>query len=194
MLAVYLRYRQLYEYGLMRPASAISKRANRTAFILGLASSFGLCMVANFQVKSLPLPHFIGAFMCFVLGTVYFTLQVSLAPFNNLSFVQNTRRFSLCLPWKSRIFQRPCLPQKLRIFAYRAVRLPLSEFHKDQCRKMALLSIRYCYDYAAARLLRLGDSTFSRNNKAVIETLKIEFIPPREAMDLPVRQTARKCP
>ena len=79
MLAVYLRYRELLEFRAMTPDCRISKKSNRAAMWLGVTSAMGLCMVANFQVMKVPLPHYIGAFFCFVGGSVYFGLQVGTA-------------------------------------------------------------------------------------------------------------------
>lgn len=43
---------------------------------MGLISSFGLSIVANFQETNVFIVHIIGAFMCFGAGTIYFWIQV----------------------------------------------------------------------------------------------------------------------
>lgn len=75
LVAVYLRYRELHEYRAMSPDCNITHKSNRLAMWLGVSSAVGLCMVANFQVMKLKPPHYIGAFLCFVGGSVYFGLQ-----------------------------------------------------------------------------------------------------------------------
>lgn len=75
VMAVYLRFHELTAFRAMSPDCGISPRWNRSAMWLGVSSALGLCMVANFQVGRVPQPHFLGAFLCFVGGTVYFGLQ-----------------------------------------------------------------------------------------------------------------------
>ena len=76
-LVIYIRYSQIKEctiaFGLLN--SSIQK-LNRVSLILGLLSTLGLSLVANFQETSVIVVHFIGAFMCFGCGTLYFWAQV----------------------------------------------------------------------------------------------------------------------
>lgn len=48
---------------------------NVASLILGLLSALGLSMVANFQAKIIQIPHYLGAFLAFGLGTVYCWVQ-----------------------------------------------------------------------------------------------------------------------
>lgn len=74
-VAVWLRYHELKEYRSMVPNCRISPRLSLFTMWLGLASAFGLCVVANFQVTKVPVPHYLGALFCFFGGTIYFGLQ-----------------------------------------------------------------------------------------------------------------------
>ncbi|XP_034242545.1 DNA damage-regulated autophagy modulator protein 2 isoform X2 [Thrips palmi] len=74
-VAVYLRYRELVHFRAMSPESRISVPWNRFGLWLGSLSALGLCVVANFQVGKVPVPHYLGAMCCFVGGSAYFALQ-----------------------------------------------------------------------------------------------------------------------
>lgn len=75
-IIIYIRFRQI-ERLLYHHVSLLNPVAKRNAVALwfGLAACFGLSMVANFQLTKLPQVHYIGAFSCFGLGTVYFWIQ-----------------------------------------------------------------------------------------------------------------------
>ncbi|XP_052129877.1 DNA damage-regulated autophagy modulator protein 1 isoform X1 [Frankliniella occidentalis] len=75
MVAVYLRYHELLVYRESTPNTSITPRLNRIAWALGTASAIGLCVVANFQVQKVRIVHYLGAFTCFVGGSVYFGIQ-----------------------------------------------------------------------------------------------------------------------
>ncbi|KAK3930147.1 DNA damage-regulated autophagy modulator protein 2 [Frankliniella fusca] len=75
VVAVYLRYHELIVYREGTPSTSITPRMNRAAWILGTASALGLCVVANFQVQKVRIVHYLGAFTCFVGGSVYFGIQ-----------------------------------------------------------------------------------------------------------------------
>lgn len=51
-------------------------RWNYWALILGLTTTLGVSIVANFQETSVIVVHMIGAFLCFGGGTAYFWTQV----------------------------------------------------------------------------------------------------------------------
>lgn len=44
---------------------------NCASVIMGILSCFGVIMVGNFQVTKNKVPHYIGAFLAFIIGTVY---------------------------------------------------------------------------------------------------------------------------
>lgn len=46
---------------------------------VGIAACIGLDMVANFQVSAFAIPHYIGAFLCFIGGTIYFYMQTAVS-------------------------------------------------------------------------------------------------------------------
>lgn len=56
----------------MRPTE---KRYIQNTCSIGIGVSVGLCIVANFQVEKAPYPHYMGAFMAFVLATLYVVLS-----------------------------------------------------------------------------------------------------------------------
>lgn len=88
-VAVYLRYRELIHFRAMSPDCRISLKWNRFGFWLGMLSALGLCVVANFQVGKVRVPHYIGAMCCFVGGSAYFALQVGLFVESSFGSVQS---------------------------------------------------------------------------------------------------------
>lgn len=48
---------------------------NRKSLFIGLASAYGISIVANFQETNVRIMHYIGAFTCFGMGTLYFWMQ-----------------------------------------------------------------------------------------------------------------------
>lgn len=52
---------------------------NATAFVLGMLSSLGVSIVANFQLTNIIAVHYIGAFLAFVVGLIYMILQTILS-------------------------------------------------------------------------------------------------------------------
>ena len=52
------------------------KRLNTLSLVLGLLGSLGVSIVGNFQETSVVVVHFIGASLCFGLGTIYLWIQV----------------------------------------------------------------------------------------------------------------------
>lgn len=51
---------------------------NKTGVWLGFTACFGLSLVANFQETNVIAVHFLGAVLCFGVGTIYFWVQVRL--------------------------------------------------------------------------------------------------------------------
>jgi hypothetical protein len=50
-------------------------KLNKTSLYLGLISSYGISIVANFQETNVRPMHYVGAFTCFGAGTIYFWYQ-----------------------------------------------------------------------------------------------------------------------
>lgn len=72
VLCVYLRHRHFEEYMLEHHRHHV---INDVAMLNGILSCFGIMIVASFQWTEALKPHMIGAFMAFILGTVYCWLQ-----------------------------------------------------------------------------------------------------------------------
>lgn len=69
----YVRYIQVKaDYPHM---STKMRGCNVASLVLGMLSALGLSMVANFQAKIIQIPHYLGAFFAFGLGTVYCWVQ-----------------------------------------------------------------------------------------------------------------------
>lgn len=75
-IVIYIRYRQIqklmYHHIELIPSTS---KWNTISIYIGLSSCFGCSIVANFQETNVRIIHFIGAFTCFGLGTVYFWFQ-----------------------------------------------------------------------------------------------------------------------
>lgn len=50
-------------------------KLNRNSLFIGLASCYGISIVANFQETNVLIMHYIGAYTCFGMGTIYLWLQ-----------------------------------------------------------------------------------------------------------------------
>ena len=72
IICVYIRHRHL-ENG--RVDNAITHMINDISMTLGLLTCFGMMVIACFQITTASFPHFIGAFMIYILGNVYCVLQ-----------------------------------------------------------------------------------------------------------------------
>lgn len=55
------------------------RRLNKVGFVLGMLSAFGLSLVANFQETNIEPVHITGAFLVFIIGTVYAFIQSGLS-------------------------------------------------------------------------------------------------------------------
>lgn len=79
-IVIYIRYRQLQELSDANPElQRRIGRLSRIALWIGFGSCLGCSVVGNFQETNVRMVHFIGAFCCFGLGTVYFWLQAFLS-------------------------------------------------------------------------------------------------------------------
>ncbi|KAK9873477.1 hypothetical protein WA026_022710 [Henosepilachna vigintioctopunctata] len=75
----YLRYLQIQDLYENNSFPDSLRKHNKLSFILGLSSSIGISIVGNFQEKNALAVHFIGAFLAFGVGWVYFTIQTHMA-------------------------------------------------------------------------------------------------------------------
>lgn len=75
-IVIYIRYRQIEQlaYHHVELVNTTIKW-NNAALWIGMCSCFGCSIVANFQETNVRIVHFIGAFTCFGMGTIYFWIQ-----------------------------------------------------------------------------------------------------------------------
>ncbi|MBN3324453.1 DRAM2 protein, partial [Atractosteus spatula] len=73
---MYVRYKQVEE--LNRNEARVQKW-NKAGLALGIVSSFGMCIVANFQKTSVISMHWVGAVLTFGIGTIYILCQTVLS-------------------------------------------------------------------------------------------------------------------
>lgn len=90
-IVLYIRYRQIEQliYHHVTLAESTNKM-NRISVWIGIGSCLGCSIVANFQETNVRLVHFIGAFTCFGLGTVYFWFQAIIS-YNISTFTGSVR-------------------------------------------------------------------------------------------------------
>lgn len=72
--SMYCKFLQVKDI-LLKHNMSYEESLNRNTFFLGLVSTFGISIVANFQETNCFVVHWIGAFMCFGLGSLYLCLQ-----------------------------------------------------------------------------------------------------------------------
>uniref|UniRef100_A0A3Q3WYU9 CWH43-like N-terminal domain-containing protein n=1 Tax=Mola mola TaxID=94237 RepID=A0A3Q3WYU9_MOLML len=77
MATVYVRYKQVE--ALTGSDDRRLGRLNRLGLLLGLVSSFGMCVVANFQKTTLFSMHLVGAVLTFGIGALYILVQTLLS-------------------------------------------------------------------------------------------------------------------
>lgn len=77
MATVYVRYKQVE--ALTGEGELKLNRLNRCGLLLGLISSFGMCVVANFQKTTLFSMHLVGAVLTFGIGALYILVQTLLS-------------------------------------------------------------------------------------------------------------------
>lgn len=75
-IVIYTRFRQI-EMLISRQTDLTESTddLNRIAMWIGFVSCFGLNIVANYQLTSIPIVHYFGAFVCFFFGVIYCWLQ-----------------------------------------------------------------------------------------------------------------------
>jgi len=75
-LTIYIRYRQIIHvtdhHEVLKDLIGV---LNRRSLFIGLASCYGISIVANFQETNVRIMHYVGAFTCFGFGTIYFWCQ-----------------------------------------------------------------------------------------------------------------------
>uniref|UniRef100_A0A8C7XEW7 DNA-damage regulated autophagy modulator 2b n=1 Tax=Oryzias sinensis TaxID=183150 RepID=A0A8C7XEW7_9TELE len=74
---MYVRYKQVE--ALDGQEDRCLRRLNVSGLLLGLISSFGMCVVANFQKTTLFSMHLVGAVLTFGFGAVYIMVQTALS-------------------------------------------------------------------------------------------------------------------
>ncbi|XP_026161734.1 DNA damage-regulated autophagy modulator protein 2b [Mastacembelus armatus] len=77
MATVYVRYKQVEV--LTGGDKLTLQRMNRLGLLLGWMSSFGMCVVANFQKTTLFSMHLVGAVLTFGVGALYILVQTLLS-------------------------------------------------------------------------------------------------------------------
>ncbi|XP_029990802.1 DNA damage-regulated autophagy modulator protein 2b [Sphaeramia orbicularis] len=77
MATVYVRYKQVE--ALTGETELRLLRLNRFGLSLGIISSFGMCVVANFQKTTLFAMHLVGAVLTFGVGALYILVQTLLS-------------------------------------------------------------------------------------------------------------------
>lgn len=75
-LIVFVRYAQIKELLVSYQFSSFWRKLNFIAFIIGMISTLGMTMVANFQESAMLRVHLTGAVLCFGGATFYLILQV----------------------------------------------------------------------------------------------------------------------
>lgn len=75
-MTIYTRYRQIIHVTDHHEVlKAVIGNINKKSCFIGLASCYGISIVANFQETNVRFMHYIGAFTAFGMGTLYFGLQ-----------------------------------------------------------------------------------------------------------------------
>lgn len=77
-IVIYIRYQQiklLVSDHIDLIESQIATKSGIICLWIGIGSCLGISIVANFQETNVRIIHFIGAFICFACGTIYFWIQ-----------------------------------------------------------------------------------------------------------------------
>jgi len=77
----YIRYKQISETYHDHPKYKLLKKMNKISFVFGLLGALGVSIVGNFQETAVAPVHFIGAAMCFGLGSFYMWMQIYLTSY-----------------------------------------------------------------------------------------------------------------
>lgn len=88
MATVYVRYKQVE--ALTADEGARLSRLNLVGLMLGFISSFGMCVVANFQKTTLFPMHMLGAVLTFGVGAVYIVVQTLISLYMQPQFHSRT--------------------------------------------------------------------------------------------------------
>lgn len=75
-IVMYVRHRQI-KMALKSGEIELSRKWNTVSTWCGAIACLGMSVVANFQETNVAIMHFFGAIMAFLIGSVYFILQVS---------------------------------------------------------------------------------------------------------------------
>lgn len=79
VITFFIRYKQMADFYPGHSKQILLKRLNTLSLWLGCLGALGISLVANFQETSVAAIHFLGAALCFGLGTIYLWLQVFLS-------------------------------------------------------------------------------------------------------------------
>lgn len=75
-LTIYARYRQIVHVTEHHEVlKSLIGAVNKKSLYIGLASCYGISIVANFQETNVRPMHYVGAFTAFGMGTLYFCMQ-----------------------------------------------------------------------------------------------------------------------
>lgn len=88
MATVYVRYKQVQ--GLIADEGVRLSRLNCVGLLLGLVSSFGMCVVANFQKTTLFPVHMLGAVLTLGVGALYILVQTLISLYMQPQFHSKT--------------------------------------------------------------------------------------------------------
>lgn len=88
MATVYVRYKQVE--ALTADESIRLSRLNLVGLVLGFISSFGMCVVANFQKTTLFPLHMLGAVLTFGVGAIYILVQTLISLYMQPQFHSRT--------------------------------------------------------------------------------------------------------
>lgn len=88
MATVYVRYKQVE--ALTADEGARLSRLNLVGLVLGFISSFGMCVVANFQKTTLFPVHMLGAVLTFGVGAIYILVQTLISLYMQPQFHSRT--------------------------------------------------------------------------------------------------------
>lgn len=79
-IVIYIRFRQIELLASQHTELDSSiRKLNDVTLWFGYGSCFGLNIVANYQLTSVPKIHYFGAFHCFFLGIIYFWMQAHIS-------------------------------------------------------------------------------------------------------------------
>ncbi|XP_019369343.1 PREDICTED: DNA damage-regulated autophagy modulator protein 2 isoform X2 [Gavialis gangeticus] len=107
---MYVRYKQVCALNPEKPKIA---KLNKTGFILGMISCFGICLISNFQKSALYAVHMLGACLTFGIGTFY--LLIGPLPLSRLwgpSPMEQLQTGEPCMYPELGCISRICMPRE----------------------------------------------------------------------------------